>query len=222
MVHQYHPILARIAVQQRTYELTNNRATNMEASIIIRTYNEQRHLPELLTSIKSQETEFAYETIIVDSGSTDDTLEIARKFDCRILGIAKHEFTFGRSLNVGCEAATGKALVFISGHCVPCERDWLARLIEPLRSHTAHYTYGRQVGHEGTKFSEDQVFSKYFPTASQDRQDGFFCNNANAAVSRVTWSRYRFDEELTGLEDLRLAMRHEKSDGGKFIFPVSD
>jgi rhamnosyltransferase len=177
----------------------------VEVSIVIRTYNEQRHLPELLLAISRQEVDFDYQTVIVDSGSTDDTLDIANEFDCRITHIPKREFTFGRSLNIGCEAADGKILVFISGHCIPCEVDWLEKLTAPVRDRTAQYSYGRQVGRDTTKFSEGQVFSKYYPEAGKLLQEGFFCNNANAAVSRAAWEQHRFDESLTGLEDLKLA-----------------
>lgn len=177
----------------------------MEVSIVIRTYNEQRHLSELLTEIARQQVDFKFETIVVDSGSTDDTLEIAHQYGCRILHIAKREFTFGRSLNIGCDAASGNVLVFISGHCIPCEVDWLAKLTGPVRTGTVAYSYGRQIGRKTTKFSEDQVFSKYYPEANKLPQDGFFCNNANAALSQSAWAKHGFDESLTGLEDLMLA-----------------
>jgi glycosyltransferase involved in cell wall biosynthesis len=177
----------------------------MEVSIIIRTYNEQRHLPELLTAISRQEIDFDYETLVVDSGSTDNTLNIANNFGCRITHIEKQNFTFGRSLNIGCDAAKGKVLVFISGHCIPCESYWLAKLTAPVCDGIAQYSYGRQVGRDTTKFSERQVFSKYYPEAGTLLQEGFFCNNANAAVSREIWEKYKFDESLTGLEDLKLA-----------------
>lgn len=177
----------------------------MDVSIVIRVYNEQRYLPELLTAISHQETDFDFETVIVDSGSTDDTLGIAEQFGCRISQISKREFTFGRSLNIGCEAANGKVLVFISGHCIPCDTDWLAKLIAPVCEGAAQYSYGRQVGRDTTKFSEVQVFLKYFPDAIKLQQDGFFCNNANAALFRATWEQHKFDESLTGLEDLKLA-----------------
>ena len=177
----------------------------MEVSIVIRTYNEQLHLPELLEAISRQDVDFDFETVIVDSGSTDNTLDIAKTFGCRITHIPKREFTFGRSLNIGCEFAGGKVLVFISGHCIPCEVDWLAKLTAPVRDGTAKYSYGRQVGRDTTKFSEGEVFSKYYPETGKLLQEGFFCNNANAAVSRTVWARHRFDESLTGLEDLKLA-----------------
>jgi rhamnosyltransferase len=184
---------------------SSSRGRVVFVSIVIRTYNEQRHLPELLVAISRQEVDFDYETVIVDSGSTDDTLDIAVKFGCRITHIPKLEFTFGRSLNIGCEEADGKVLVFISGHCIPSDTDWLVKLTAPVRDGIAQYSYGRQVGRDTTKFSESQVFLKYYPAAGKLVQEGFFCNNANAAVSRAAWEQHKFDESLTGLEDMKLA-----------------
>jgi len=178
------------------------------ASIIIRTFNEARHLPDLLRRISSQSSGgLETETIIVDSGSTDDTLNIAKGFDTRIVDIDKSEFTFGRSLNVGCEAATGDYLVFVSGHCIPKNDGWLENLVAPLNGSDVAYTYGRQIGNGESRFSECQLFKKYYPEISAIPQDGFFCNNANAALKREVWKRYSFDESLTGLEDMELGRR---------------
>src|SRR3546814_11050717 len=49
------------------------------------------------------------------------------------------------------------------------------------------------------------MFLKYFPAQSCIPQQGFFCNNANAAIIKVAWAQHRFDEDVTGLEDMVLA-----------------
>lgn len=178
----------------------------MLASVVIRTYNEERYLEELLKAVNLQKCELVeLEVVLVDSGSTDRTLEIAKKFDCRITHIRKEDFTFGRSLNVGCEFARGDILIFVSGHCIPVGENWLDELCRPIIDETVSYSYGRQEGWGTTKYSEYQHFAKWFPEYNKLPQDGFFCNNANAAVSRSTWESYGFDEELTGLEDMYLA-----------------
>ncbi len=194
---------------------TNINLGTVRASIIIRTLNEARHLESVLQNIASQETNgWGHEVILVDSGSTDDTLHIAETYGCRILHITRQEFSFGRSLNLGCAAATGEVLVMLSGHCIPAGPHWLYQLCQPILEQQAQYTYGRQLGGNTSHFSETRIFAKYFPATSVLPQEGFFCNNANAALSRQAWHQYRFNEDLTGLEDMELAQRLVR-DGGK-------
>ncbi len=173
-------------------------------SIVIRTYNEAKHLPGVLTRIAKQ-TERNFEVIVVDSGSTDNTVEIAEIAGARIVHIAKSNFTFGRSLNIGCAAAHGEFLVFLSGHCYPKHRRWLDELLAPFDEPGVALVYGKQRGGHTTKFSEHCHFAKTFPNESHVPQDGFFCNNANSAVRRDLWRENHFDEVLTGLEDLAWA-----------------
>ena len=187
--------------------------TKPDVSIIIRTLNEERYLPELLSSIQSQRTSFSHETVLIDSGSTDNTLCIAERFGCQIMHISREEFSFGRSLNRACEAAQGTYFALISGHCIPCNPHWLQNLVQPLAQGLIQYCYGRQVGGAQTYWSECQIFAKYFPEESSIPQQGFYCNNANSAIAADTWSRFKFNEELTGLEDMHLAKRLVEEQG---------
>lgn len=180
----------------------------MIVSIVIRTLNEERYLEELLIMISRQKTRgLQVETVLIDSGSTDNTIKIANEYGCRITQISKEEFSFGRALNRGCAFATGDILVFISGHCVPVDKNWLQNLCQPLIDEKAVYSYGRQIGDGTSNYSETRIFAKYFPEHSAIPQEGFFCNNANSALLRATWEAHFFDEDLTGLEDMELAKR---------------
>lgn len=145
--------------------------------------------------------------ILVDSGSTDATVEIASRFPVEHLTIAPERFSFGRSLNAGCAAADGDVLVIASAHVYPIYENWLAELTAPLADPEVVLAYGRQVGDERTKYSETRVMAQWFPSISEARQDHPFCNNANAAIRRESWERQQYDEELTGLEDVDWAKR---------------
>lgn len=191
----------------------------MLASIIIRTLNEARHLETLLKSIQGQKVteDLTWEVVLIDSGSTDGTVEVAEQYGCRMGYITRQEFSFGRSLNRGCEMADGDIYVLISGHCIPVDEHWLQRLCQPLMTKQVSYTYGGQMGGEATKYSEKRIFAKYFPKQPRTDQEGYFCNNANSALTKNTWDKYRFDEEVTGLEDMELAKRLV-GDGGKVAY----
>tara|TARA_B100000161_G_scaffold214172_1_gene159112 strand:+ start:2612 stop:4243 length:1632 start_codon:yes stop_codon:yes gene_type:complete len=174
-------------------------------NIIIRTLNEEKYLDKLLCGIESQRCSYQVGVTIVDSGSNDATLSIARQHNCNLMHINKKEFSFGKSLNIGCSHTISDYLVFISGHCVPVNGSWLERLIEPLRKGIVNYTYGKQMGGTETFWSEEKIFEKYFPDKSAIPQKGFYCNNANSAITYKTWKEFKFDENLTGLEDMKLA-----------------
>lgn len=186
-------------------------------SIIFRALNEEKWFSHALRACAGQELHPNFETeiILVDSGSTDRTLSIAQEFGCDVVHIDKSQFTFGRSLNLGCKRASGDILVFISAHCIPCNEQWLQRLVKPLLDGKCDYSYGGQVGLDGvTRYSEAQVFAHFFNDEADLNQDGIFCNNANSATTRQTWAKYTFDESVTGLEDMVLA-KAIVSDGGQ-------
>ena len=189
-------------------------------SIIVRTLNEAKFLPECLQEIGKQAYSGSVEVVVVDSGSTDETVCIAADFGAKIVHISKSEFTFGRSLNFGCAASCGEVLVLLSAHCIPDNENWLQDLINPLIEQTSEYSYGRQIPRRGiSKFSEGMVFKKYYPEQPSIPQVGYFCNNANSAILRTTWERLRFNEKLTGLEDMDLAKR--LVDGGGAVSYVA-
>ncbi len=173
----------------------------MTISIIIRAFNEADHIGRLLYGI-SQQTISNTEVIIVDSGSTDDTLNIAKQYPVKIVHIDPEDFTFGRSLNRGIAAASGDIVVIISAHCFPVFPDWLHRLTKSFSEKEIGLVYGRQKGGETNFYSEHQFFRKYFPENSVNQQAHPYSHNANAAIRRRLWEQHPYDETLTGLEDL--------------------
>ncbi|MBI5945485.1 MAG: glycosyltransferase family 2 protein [Chloroflexi bacterium] len=173
-------------------------------SIIIRAYNEEKHLGRLLEGIRHQ-TLKDVEVILVDSGSTDSTAAIAESFGARVVNIRPEEFTFGRSLNYGVKEATREFIVIASAHVYPVYPDWLETLLHPFEDEQVALTYGKQRGPESAKFSEQQIFHQWYPDASEWNQSTAFCNNANAAIRKSLWEKNNYDETLTGLEDLAWA-----------------
>lgn len=179
----------------------------VETSIIIRTFNEERHLPALFDALDRQACK-NFETLVIDSGSTDRTRTIAGTRADRVIRISSHDFTFGYSLNAGIKAAAGRLIVIVSAHTVPCGPDWLENLIAPLRDEGKKIamTYGRQFGVDSSKFSEAEDLHRMFGAEARiERDTDFRVNNANAALRRTLWQDHPFDEELTGLEDIEWA-----------------
>jgi len=173
----------------------------MNCSIVIRAYNEEKHIHRLLEGIK-QQTLKDVEIILVDSGSTDNTVSIAESFGAKIVKIPANEFTFGRSLNYGIKEASYDLIVMASAHVYPVYPDWLETLLGPFKDGTIALTYGKQRAPDFAKFSEKQIFYQWYGDVTDLNQVTAFCNNANAAIRKSLWETHPYDETLTGLEDL--------------------
>jgi len=170
-------------------------------SIVIRAYNEEKYIGRLLEGIQ-QQTIKDVEILLVDSGSTDGTVSISESFGARVVRIPSSEFTFGRSLNLGIQEATGELIVIASAHVYPVYPDWLESLLRRFEDKNVALTYGKQRGPDSAKFSEQQIYQHWYPDISQWHQATAFCNNANAAIRKNLWQQNPYDETLTGLEDL--------------------
>ncbi len=175
-------------------------------SIIIRCFNEEKHIGRLLAGLMEQ-TVKDIEIIVVDSGSTDATLSIATRFPVRVINIRPQDFSFGYALNKGCEAARGDILLFASAHVYPLYHDWLELMQQPFEDERIALVYGQQRGDYRNKYSEHQLFHKWFPGESTTHQSHPFCNNANCAIRRKLWLEQAYDESLSGLEDLDWAKK---------------
>ncbi len=181
-------------------------SSKLTTSIVIRALNEEKYIGKLLFGLK-QQSKLPEEIILVDSGSTDNTLLIASSYDIKIHQIRKEEFTFGRALNIGCKLAQNQILIFLSAHVYPPHKDWLVNLLQPFEDELVVSTYGKQRGNQKTKFSENRIFLSWFPEEVTNKGTKYFCNNANCAIRRSIWKKYPYDEDLTGLEDIDWAKK---------------
>ncbi|ROQ18063.1 glycosyl transferase family 2 [Marinimicrobium koreense] len=99
-------------------------------SIIIPTFNEEEYLSNCLRSVKSIDyPNEKYEVIVVDNGSEDSTLEIARSYGVKVY--VKENIKVGAVRNFGAENSYGDVLVFLDGDCV-VDKGWIRRGLELL------------------------------------------------------------------------------------------
>jgi 2-desacetyl-2-hydroxyethyl bacteriochlorophyllide A dehydrogenase len=189
-------------------------------SIVIRTYNEERHLPALLKAIATQDLGDC-EVIVVDSGSIDSTRQIASRSAATLVRVRPEDFTFGHSLNVGMEAAKGATVAIASAHTLPVDNSWLRKLVAPLAEERVAMVCGRQLGGPDSKLGEAYDLARIFGTERRQMTPAnFFGNNANAAIRRDLWKERPFDESLPGLEDAEWA-RHWMVQGWKVLYEPS-
>jgi rhamnosyltransferase len=179
----------------------NGAATMNKISIVIRCKNEQDFIGRTLQAVYSQKISVPFEVIVVDSGSTDQTLSIVREFaELRLFTIPPESFTFGHALNYGIEKALGTIICNLSAHCIPCDDSWLQELTAPIINCKAHATFGRQTAIKGVNPLEEMSLDKHFSDRAEIAGRLPF-SNANCAFLRHLWSGLKFDEELSAWED---------------------
>jgi len=176
-------------------------------SIVIRAKNEEKYIAEVLSAILAQDDQEEFEIILIDSGSSDRTKELVRRFPVRLTEIPPDQFSFGSTLNLGVQLAAGRIIVNLSAHCTPTTHRWLRQLVEPLRSNPALVaTYGRQEPRKGLNPFEEAGLQFAFPSDRSQKPAALF-SNANCAVWRTALLSNPFDETLTFSEDLVWRMR---------------
>ena len=114
-------------------------------SIAILTKNGGKVFESCFSKIYSQVTDFAFEVVIIDSGSTDGTLEYIKRHPVRLYEIKPYEFSFGSTRDYAFSLANGQYIVTLSQDVVPANREWLSKLVGPLMKDEADAVQGRTI-----------------------------------------------------------------------------
>jgi rhamnosyltransferase len=151
------------------------------------------------------------ELVVVDSGSRDTSVELARSHGAIVREIPPHEFNHGSSRNLGAASSSGELLVFISQDATPIGERWLERLTAPLRERPeVAGVYGRQIANEDATPPERYFLDfLYGPSARVQRASGVaelsmattLFSNANGAIRRSSWEEFPFVEDIIMSED---------------------
>ncbi len=99
-------------------------------TVAIPVYNGARYLDEVLSAVRAQQVDRELELLVIDSGSTDGSLDICERHGARIHSIPKSEFSHGGTRNLAMQLAAGEHVAFITQDATPAHDGWLAALLE--------------------------------------------------------------------------------------------
>ncbi len=177
-------------------------SSHPRTSIVIRTKNEAATLDRVLAKVHAQ-TEQRFEIIVVDSGSTDKTLEIARYYNARIVSIPPAAFRYGYALNLGIENSRGEIAVSISGHTIPYDNLWLANLLHEFEDPDVAGTSSLQIPFP----AHPRPAARTFKQTLYARMDKpallarFLFENSSSAIRGSVWRQVPFDDNIPACED---------------------
>lgn len=197
----------------------------IDTSIIILTKNGGANFPRLLERIYSQQYKGGYEVIVIDSGSTDGTLEATRKYPVLLKEIPPQQFHHSKTRNLGAELARGKYIVYITQDALPLDDNWLRTLTDNFDDPQVAMVVGRQIPWESTRPPEKFFYHYYFPafritlknSGVGHYHDCVFISDVNSAYRKDILLKYRFAENMVMAEDKETAARM-LAGGGTIIY----
>jgi len=113
-------------------------------SVIFLTKNGGSLFRESLLAVLSQKTDFAFEVVAVDSGSTDGTLELLKEQPVKLHTIPPESFNFGTTRDLGFSLGQGEILIALSQDAVPDGNNWLQLLCKPFNDPVVAAVQGKE------------------------------------------------------------------------------
>jgi glycosyltransferase involved in cell wall biosynthesis len=193
-------------------------------SVAIPTHDAGSRFEEVLSSIRRQDVDV--ELIVLDSGSTDGTPELAERHGARVETIANEAFTHGGARNRLMAMSRGEHVAFLTQDAVPAGPDWLRRLLDgfALGTDVALVT-GPYEPRPGASVMVRRELHEYWATMSPDGRPrryveadvvrtahglpnpcpATFATSANACLRRDAWVEVPF-RDIAYAEDQQLAL----------------
>jgi rhamnosyltransferase len=192
------------------------------ASVVIPTLNGGTLFRELLESLASQDVEGGIELLVIDSGSTDGTPEVAAAAGARVERIAGDQFGHGRTRNLGISLTSGEVVAMLTQDALPIGPSYLTRLLGVFDNPRVDGVYARQFPRPdcdpilaerlrqwsaSNSEPELHLFIPDDPTASRKLFDSlppierYLCcsfDDVASAIRRTTWERIPLPERPFG------------------------
>ena len=183
------------------------------ASVAIPVRNGGPLFAEVLEAVAAQQVDRPVELVVIDSGSTDGSVELATRHGARVEQIPNAEFNHGDTRNALMELATGDHVAFLTQDSVPAGPGWLAALLHGFTlADDVALVFGPQRPRDGSspmvRRELLELFARFGPEqVDRDAAPGgraAFFSSANGAVARLAWERVPF-RRVGYAEDMVLA-----------------
>jgi len=161
-------------------------------------------LLEVLEAVRAQQTQREVEIVVVDSGSTDGSVDAARARGARVVEIAPAAFSHSGTRNLLMELAGGEHVVFLTQDAVPAADGWLDALLGGFSlADDVALAYGPYTPRPDAPAPVARELREWFAAIAPDgspridrgsaaTSHAAFFTDANGAVTRWAWRQVPF------------------------------
>lgn len=188
-------------------------AGNIKASVVIPTKNAGPQLGHVLDALMSQQTAWPFDVLVVDSGSTDGTVDLVKRYvSVRLIEIPASEFGHGKTRNFAIANTTGDYVAMLTQDALPASPLWLTELVNAIETDTQIAgVFGRHIAYPDaspfTRYELEQHFQGFLPQpvvalddrVRYEREEGYrqflyFFSDNNALLRRSVWQKIPYPE----------------------------
>lgn len=214
--------------------MTPSSSSSLLCSIIIPTKNGGDLFRRAIEGLKDQKLWSQTELIIIDSGSTDDTVGVARAAGAKVFEISPKEFSHGATRDLGVSYATCEHVFLLVQDAIPYDEELIGAMLRSFEDPEVAGVYARQLPQQDadlltkrnlnnwltgrTRGEARKIESLEWYEALPPLEKYFFCNfdNVCSAIRKSVWEEHRFGNINFG-EDIDWAERVLKT-GKKIVY----
>ena len=182
------------------------------ASIIIPVKNGGPLFETVCCMVANQEYSPGFSVLCIDSGSTDGSQDVVKKYGFELLEILPSEFGHGKTRNLGAAETYGEFIVFLTHDAIPATTSWLKELTEPLREDSMIAgAFSKHIAHDNADpFIAWELETHFhnledYPVCSKEaeakymtdqtiRQIYHFFSDNSSCLRRSVWEKYPFPD----------------------------
>ncbi len=195
-------------------DIEMNETKREDVTVVIPAKNEESNIRYCLQAVAGQKTNAKVGIIVIDSGSTDRTVEIVREFaGVRLHRIPAEEFAHGKTRNLGASLAQGDVIVFLNADAVPVDERWLDELLLPLAQDPGIAgSYSRHVPLDDCYLYMKRDLNRSMPPEERVRDEDMLLDfmqfsTVSGAIRKDVWLLFPFDDDIAIAEDQDWARR---------------
>lgn len=174
--------------------------TSCDVSVTLLTRNAGPLFARVLEGLRMQETARRVELVVVDTSSSDGTVEAIKDCGGRVETIARDDFDFGRTRDEVFGHTRGDIILSLSQDSIPAHPDWLENLIRPLEDPEVAVASGSSIPDPDRpypQFAWEKNGYFYFTREMKKfvARYGKGISFSNAAIRRSVWEKLRIDPQ---------------------------